>query len=119
MAVAVQQCALFRRSERQVEPSGFDLGCKKLLEQHGAIGDTARQIAFDQCGNLVAEGQDATWLKPDYRHSALNVRRHRRERSFGFTPRFVDLADRKESASAADWSVVPVWPPGEANGIAA
>src|SRR5580704_9611933 len=119
MTVAMQQRAFFCRSERQIKPSGLDLSRQKLLKQHGAFGNAARQIAFDQCGNLVAEGENTAWLKPDHRDPALHVRRECRERSFRLTLRFVDFADRKERASAADRPVVPVWSPREANRIAA
>src|SRR5262245_22060556 len=105
MAVPVQQRMLADRRKRQ---SASKLASNEFFEHQCVLGKHSRTIALDQCRHLIAEADQTAWFEPDHRKAACHEWREGFDAALGFTPRLLDLADRKKRAPAAQWPVV--WP---------
>src|SRR5262249_20237453 len=105
MAVAVQQ-SLFRQwAERQAEIPLLVLARDEFLEQKRVGSQRVDRFPLEQSRQFVAECKKTTWLEPDDRDPACNIRSKDVHRALHFAPRFIDQPDRKESAATTQRAI--------------
>src|SRR5262249_62381004 len=101
MTMAMQQYALCRRREIDVQSSGGGFRGQEFLEQHHPTGSFSRRVAFEQRRNFVAKAEHAAWLKPNYRQAARELRLKCNQRALRLVSRRLGFADREKRAATA------------------
>src|SRR6266705_2996272 len=97
MAVPMQQRLFADRRKRQCVAKLFRY---EFLKHQRTGRKPARVLTPDQRRNLIAEPDQAAWLKPDHRDVTLHIRREGVEAALRFLPRLLDGTDREKRAPA-------------------
>src|SRR3974390_1248459 len=115
--MAVQQGVSANRRQADLQISRGSLARQELFQQQSLLCRPFCRLAFEEGGDLIGETENKTWLESNDRRAAFDIGHERGECPLCLAPGFPDLADREESAAAAQRSPA-TWRRGEMNCVA-